>query len=80
MAWHLTQKAGCTEEQIDAVALLAVNMEDTWRSLPEPPDLQKQPLSPLCAAKRVHRVLWLGGGGVGKTRTLRLVVGPLAVT
>ena len=27
-----------------------------------------------------HRAVWLGGGGVGKTRTLKLVVEPLATT
>ena len=80
VAWHLLEKAGCTEEQRDAVALLAVDMEDAWRSLPEPPDLQRQPLLPLCGASRVHRALWLGGGGVGKSHTLRQVVEPLAVT
>ena len=52
------------------MTLLAADMEDAWRSLPEPPDLQKQPLLPLCAASPVHRALWLGGGGVGKTRTV----------
>ena len=80
VAWHLVENAGCTEEQRDAVALLAADMEDAWRSLPEPPDLQKQPLLPLCAASPVHRALWLGGGGVGKTHTLRHVVEPLAVS
>ena len=27
-----------------------------------------------------HRAIWLGGGGIGKTRTLKLVVEPLATT
>ena len=31
------------------------------------------------AAAGNHRVVWLGGGGVGKTRTLKLVVEPLAI-
>ena len=30
--------------------------------------------------KRNHRAIWLGGGGIGKTRTLKLVVEPLATT
>ena len=80
MAWHLTQKARCAEEQVDAVALLAVDMEEAWRALPEQPDLQRQPLLPLCGAARVHRALWFGGGGGGETHTLRNVVEPLAVT
>ena len=36
------------------------------------------PRLPVAAAAGNHRALWLGGGGVGKTRTLRRVVEPLA--
>ena len=79
VAWHLVEKAGCTEEQRDAVALLALNMEHKWQSLSEPLDLQKLPLLPLRSASSVHRALWLGGSGVGKTHTLLHVVEPLAV-
>ena len=80
VAWHLLEEAGCTEEQRDAVALLALDMQDAWQALPDAPDLQKQPLLPLCGPSRVHRALWMGGGGVGKSHTLRQVVEPLSVT
>ena len=35
---------------------------------------------PVATATNNHRAIWLGGGGVGKTRTLSLVVQPLAET
>ena len=37
-------------------------------------------LLPVATAKNNHRAVWLGGGGVGKTHTLKKVVQPLAET
>ena len=34
----------------------------------------------MVSATGYHRAVWLGGGGVGKTRTLSMVVQPLAET
>ena len=79
-AWHLLCEASCTEEQIDAVALLALDMEKKFRALPADADLSRQPLLPLSSESGNHRAAWLGGGAVGKTRTMRLVVEPLAVS
>ena len=75
-AWQLITDAGCTEEQIDAVALLAWDLEKRFDSRPD----KTTHLLPVATAEHNHRAVWLGGGGVGKTRTLQLVVEPLAVT
>jgi hypothetical protein len=37
-------------------------------------------LLPVAPATGNHRAVWLGGGGVGKTRTLSKVVEPMAIT
>ena len=79
VAWKLLTDAKCTEEQIDAVALLAEPMEKRFRARPEA-DRRKNHLLPVVAPGPQHRAVWLGGGGVGKTMTLQEVVQPLTET
>ena len=76
VALHLLQKAKCTEEQIHAVALLALPMQKRFETRPDKTTI----LLPVATASNNHRALWLGGGGVGKTYTLNQVVQPLAET
>ena len=76
LAWHLLTESKATEEQVDAVSLFALSLEKRFDSRPDKASL----LLPLATASGNHEALWLGGGGVGKTRTLRLVVEPIAVT
>jgi hypothetical protein len=76
VAWKLLTDASATEEQIDAVALLALSMKKRFDSRPD----KTTHRLPVATAENNHRAVWLGGGGVGKTRTLCLVVEPLAVT
>ena len=75
-AWQLLEAATCTEEQIDAVALLALQMQRRFGSRPD----KESHRLPVVTAANSHRAAWLGGGGVGKTNTPTRVVEPLAVT
>ena len=76
VAWHLLGKAACTEEQKDAVALLAWSMQKKFLRRP---DMASHLIS-LKDKDDMHRAIWLGGGGVGKTHTLKHVVCPLILT
>jgi hypothetical protein len=76
VAWALITEASCTEEQIDAIALLANSLQKRFDARPD----KSSHLLPVAAPQGNHRAVWLGGGGVGKTRTLQKVVEPLAVT
>ena len=76
VAWHLLEDAGCTEEQIDAVSLLALSLQKRFDTRPD----KKTHFLPVATPDNNHRAVWLGGGGVGKTRTLTLVVEPLGIT
>ena len=76
VALQLLKDASCTEEQIDAVALLALSMQKRFEARQE----KSSPMLPVATPSNNHRAVWLGGGGVGKTRTLSLVVRPLAET
>ena len=69
VAWKLLQDASCTEEQIDAVALLALSLQKRFDARPD----KKTHLCPVATPDNNHRAVWLGGGGVGKTRTLSKV-------
>ena len=69
VAWKLLQDAACTEEQIDAVALLALSLQKRFDARPD----KKTHLCPVATPDNNHRAVWLGGGGVGKTRTLTKV-------
>ena len=73
-AWQLVSDASCTEEQIDAVALLALSMQKRFDARPDKTII----LLPVATSGNNHRALWLGGGGVGKARTLNMIVQPLA--
>ena len=75
-AWELVTSAKCTDEQVDAVALLAQSMQRRFEARTD----KTTHRLPVATAEHNHRAVWLGGGGVGKTRTLRMVVEPLAVT
>ena len=75
VAWQLLQKAGCTEEQIDAVSLLALSLQKRFASRPD----KNSHKLPVATPYNNHRAVWLGGGGVGKTHTLTKVVEPLGV-
>ena len=76
LAWHLLQEINATSEQIDAVSLFALSLQRRFDSRPDKTSL----LLPIATATGNHEALWLGGGGVGKTRTLTQVVEPMAVT
>ncbi len=76
VARKLLADATCTEEQVDAVALLAHSLQKRFEARPDKTSV----LLPVATAENNHRAVWLGGGGVGKTRTLALVVQPLAET
>ena len=76
VAEKLVTDAACTEEQIDAVALLALSMQKRIEARPGRTSI----LLPVATHANNHRAVWLGGGGVGKTRTLSMVVQPLAET
>ena len=75
VALKLVTDANCTEEQIDAVALLAVSFQKRFDARPD----KTSHMLPVATPENNHRAVWLGGGGVGKTRTLREVVEPLAI-
>ena len=76
VAWKLVTDARCTEEQIDAVALLAHDFQKRFDVRPD----RNTHMLPVATAENNHRAVWLGGGGVGKTYTLSEVVEPLAET
>ena len=63
VAWQLVQDAGCTEEQTDAIALLADSLQKRSDARPD----KTTHKLPLATPQNNHRVVWLGGGGVGKT-------------
>ena len=76
VALKLLTDATCTEEQIDAVALLALSMQKRFDARPDKSSILLRVATPT----NNHRAVWLGGGGVGKTPTLCKVVQPLAQT
>ena len=76
VALKLLNKAGATEEQTDAVSLYALSLQRRFDSRVDKSSVRL----PVATATGNHEAAWLGGGGVGKTRTLRHVVEPLAVT
>ena len=76
VARKLLTDANCTEEQIDAVALLALSLQKRFDTRPDKSSVRL----PVATTANNHRTVWLGGGGVGKTRTLGMVVQPLAQT
>ena len=76
VAWKLAQDAKCTEEQIDAVALVALSLQKRFDSRPD----KTTHFLPVATASGNHRAVWLGGSGVGKTHTLSKVIEPMAVT
>ena len=76
VALKLLRDANCTEEQIDAVALLALSLQKRFDARPDKSCIRLPVATPI----NNHRAIWLGGGGVGKTRTLCMVVQPLAET
>ena len=61
---------------MDAVALLALSLQRRFDARPDKSTVRL----PVATAANNHRAVWLGGGGVGKTRTLSMVVQPLAET
>ena len=63
VALQLLTDAGSTEEQIDAVALIALSMQKRFETRPDKSSI----LLPVATSSGNHRALWLGGGGVGKT-------------
>ena len=58
------------------MALLALSMQKRFDARPDKSSI----LLPVATPTNNHRAVWLGGGGVGKTRTLSMVVQPLAET
>ena len=76
VAWKLLQDAECTEEQTDAVSLLALSLQKRSDARPD----KTTHLLPVATPDNNHRAAWIGGGGVGKTHTLTKVVEPLGIT
>ena len=76
VARKLLADAKATEEQIDAVALMALSLQKRFDARPDKSSIRL----PVATLEHNHRAVWLGGGGVGKTRTLSMVVQPLAET
>ena len=76
VAWQLLRDAACTEEQVDAVALVALSLQTRFDARPD----KSTHMLPVATPCNNHRAVWMGGGGVGKTHTLSKVVEPLAVT
>ncbi len=76
VAWQLPTDASCAEKQIDAVPLLALSLQKHFENRPDKPSVRL----PVAKTADNHRAVWLGGGGVGKSRTLGLVVKPFAHT
>ena len=74
VAWKLLSDNACTEEQIDAVALLALSLQKRFDARPDKSCLRL----PVATPGNNHRAVWLGGAGCGKTYTLCRVVQPLA--
>ena len=58
VALKLLTDADCTEEQIDAVALMALAMQNRFEARPDKSTI----LLPVAASSNNHRSLWLGGG------------------
>ena len=61
---------------MDAVSLLALSLQKRFDARPDKTTIRL----PVATAEHNLRAIWLGGGGGGKTRTLGLVVQPLAET
>ena len=61
---------------MDAVALLALSMQKRFGARPDKNSIRL----PVATPANNHRAVWLGGGGIGKTRTFNMVVQPLAET
>ena len=62
VALKLLTDATCTEEQSDAVALLALSMQKRFDARPDKSSI----LLPVATPTNNHCAVWLGGGGVGK--------------
>ena len=75
-AWQLVTDAQCTEEQIDAIALLAIALQKRI----DAKLTTNTHILPMATTENNHKAVKLVGGGVGKTHTLTQVVEPLAVT
>ena len=69
VAWKLLTDANGTEEQTDAVALYALSLQTRFEERPGKTTIRL----PVATPTNNHRALWLGGGGVGNTRTLEIV-------
>ena len=76
VARQLLVDANCTGEQMDTLALMALSLQRRFDARPD----KTSQLLPVATAGNNHKAVWLGGGGVGKTRTLSMVVQPLAET
>ena len=71
-AWQLCTEAGLNEEQKDAVALIATQYQKMWNERPVESDWL-----PSSWLKENTTVLFLGGGGCGKSYVLLKVIKPL---
>ena len=79
VARYLVEDAQCTEEQITAIAGLVRDLQKAWNVRADK-STHMFIGDDVAGTSGNHRVIWLGGGGVGKTRTLKRVVEPLATT
>ena len=78
VAWELSNRASLNEEQRDAVALIAVQLQRMWNSILGKPDPVSSQFLPCSWSGENLSILFLGGGGCGKTYTILRVIKPLA--
>ena len=67
--------AQCTEEQVDAIALLALSLQRRFLARPD----KSTRLLPVATPDNNHRAAWLWVAAVGKTRALSKEVEPQVV-
>ncbi len=72
-AWALLTRATCSEEQIDATALLAMALQKQFDNRAD----RAAHLLPTVSLDHAARTVLLGGGGCGKTYLINAVMRPL---
>ena len=62
IAWQLVTDAECTEEQTDAIALMALDLQKRLDGRTD----KSTHFLPVATAENNHRAVWLGGRGRGE--------------
>ena len=74
-AWELLVNSKCSDEQIDATAIVVRNLHKQWQQRAD----QSSAMLPAVTRSHSSRVIWLGGGGCGKSYVINKVLRPLAL-